>query len=144
MRGVFCFLLLGFVCLTGAHAAGDRIWSAIVLATRETPSKPIPKALKDYAPTIVKVFGYNTLYFLGDKKQDIKTGEESWLVPNKELFFRVQCLKREVSTYVLQVDLYQEKTLLLSTTVRLARDAPLYIRGPQWGKGQLILLLEVI
>jgi hypothetical protein len=25
----------------------------------------------------------------------------------------------------------------------LARDAPLYIRGPAWGKGQLIFLLEV-
>ena len=26
---------------------------------------------------------------------------------------------------------------------KLAQNAPLYIRGPEWGSGQLILLLEV-
>lgn len=139
--------LAALLCLLAAlpaQAAGDRIWSALVLATRETPPKPVPPALTEAAPVLKKVFGYDTFYLMGQKKRDITADVETWLVPSKELFFKVTLLKQEKTHYLVRIELYQEKKLLLSTEARLARDAPLYIRGPQWGKGQLILLLEIV
>lgn len=141
---LFTVALLTFLALAaGARADGDRIWSAIVLATKEEPPQPLPESLTDFAPTIKKVFGYNSLYLLGQKKRDLVSGGEEWLVPTKDFFLKVQCLAREETSYKLRIELYRESKLLVTTEAKLARDAPLYIRGPNWGKGQLIFLLEV-
>jgi hypothetical protein len=125
------------------RAEGDRIWSALVLATKENPPPPIPEALREFAPTIKKIFGYNCLYLLGEKKRDLFSGSEEWLLPSKEFFFKVQCLSQGPTSYTLRIEVYRAKDLLITTEAKLAKDAPLYIRGPAWGKGQLILLLEV-
>ena len=98
---------------------------------------------KEFAPTIKKIFGYNSLYLLGEKKRDLVSGGEQWLVPSKEFFFKVQCLSRGATSYTLRIELYRDKGLLVTTEAKLAKDAPLYIRGPAWGRGQLIFLLEV-
>jgi hypothetical protein len=126
-----------------SSAEGDRIWSALVLATTEDPPAPIPGALQKFARSIKKIFGYNSLYLLGEKKRDLVSGGEEWLVPTENFFFRVQCLAQGKTSYTLRIELYHDKRLLVTTEAKLARDAPLYIRGPEWGNGQLIFLLEV-
>ncbi len=144
MRGaVAVAILLLAIGMQGAKAEGDRIWSALLLATKEDPPGPVPKALEKFAPSIRKIFGYNSLYLLGEKKRDLISGGEEWLVPSKEFFFKVQCLSQEETSYLLRIELYRDKNLLVTTEAKLARDAPLYIRGPAWGKGHLIFLLEV-
>jgi len=131
------------VLATTVQADSDRIWSALVLATKENPARPVPESLTDMAPVIKKVFGYTSLYLLGEKKRNLVSGGEEWLVPSKEFFFKVQCLSREETAYNLRIELYRSEKLLLTTDVKLARGAPLYIRGPMWGEGQLIFLFEV-
>jgi hypothetical protein len=126
-----------------AYAQGDRLWSALVLATKEDPTSSVPDALKEFAPSIRKIFGYNSLYLLGEKKRALYYGGEEWLVPSKEFFFKVQCLSQDRTSYTLHIELYRGKSLLVTTEAKLARDAPLYIRGPEWGRGQLIFVLEV-
>jgi len=131
------------VLATTVQADSDRIWTALVLATKENPARPVPESLTDMAPVIKKVFGYTSLYLLGEKKRNLVSGGEEWLVPSKEFFFKVQCLSREETAYNLRIELYRSEKLLLTTDVKLARGAPLYIRGPMWGEGQLIFLFEV-
>jgi len=138
-------LLVGALALvsTVAVQASDDIWSALVLATNETPPAEIPKPLKSFFPTIKKVFGFNSLYLLGQKKRGLDDGPDQWLVPSRDFFFQVTCLAQEPTHYHLRITLFRGKELLLTTEAKLARAAPLFIRGPQWGSGQLILLIEV-
>ena len=144
MRGAVAVAVLFLaIDMPGAKADGDRIWSALLLATKEDPPSPVPKALEKFAPSIRKIFGYNSFYLLGEKKRDLISGGEEWLVPSKEFFFKVQCLSQEETSYLLRIELYRDKNLLVTTEAKLARDAPLFIRGPAWGKGHLIFLLEV-
>ena len=140
MRLPCCSLACG---APGARAEGDRIWSALVLATKENPPSAIPSRAGEVRAAIKKIFGYNSLYLLGEKKRDLFSGGEEWLVPSKEFFFKVQCLSQGATSYTLRIELYRDKSLLLTTEAKLAKDAPLYIRGPAWGRGQLIFLLEV-
>ena len=105
------------------------------LPQRRTLPSAIPVALKKFAPAIKKIFGYNSLYLLGEKKRDLVSGGEEWLVPSKEFFFKVQCLSQGATSYTLRIELYRDKSLLLTTEAKLAKDAPLYIRGPAWGRG---------
>ncbi len=138
-------LLAGFAMLASAAQlrADDRIWTALLLATREEMPKPPPKALEPFARGLKEVFGYNTFYLLGEKKKRIVEGTQEWVVPTKEFFLRMRCTDRAATSYTVALELYVKKKLILTSEVKLARDAPLYIRGPQWGKGQLIFILEV-
>lgn len=137
--------LAGLVLLAAVASAraDDTIWGGLVLATNENPAKPVPKKLEAFAPTVTSVFGYNTLYLLGDARQAIGAGTESWLIPSREFFFRVTTLSKEPSRYTVRVELFRKESALLTTEAKLALGAPLFIRGPQWGKGQLVLILEV-
>ena len=136
-------VLLFIMTPLGAFAAGDRIWSALALATIEHSVAPVPKPLESLAPAINEIFGYNSLYLLGEKKRELFDGGEQWLIPSKEFFFKIQCLSQEVTSYLLRIELYSEKNLLVTDEAKLSKDAPLYIRGPQWGRGLLIFVLEV-
>jgi hypothetical protein len=136
-------LVLLIMVPLGASATGDRIWSALALATIEHSAAPVPKPLEGLAPAIKEIFGYNSLYLLGEKRRELFYGGEEWLIPTKEFFFKIRCLSQEVTSYLLRIELYREKNLLVTTEAKLAKDAPLYIRGPQWGRGLLIFVLEV-
>lgn len=142
MRRILLACSLAWFCAGTIHAS-DEIWTALVLATNETPPPESPKRLEDFSATIKKVFGYNSLYLLGQKKKAFGSGSNEWLVTSKDFFFRVTCLDQGSAHYRLRLELYRDKELLLTTEADLPRDAPLYIRGPQWGKGQLIFLVEV-
>ena len=135
--------LLFIMAPLGASATGDRIWSALALATIEHSAAAVPKPLEGLAPAINQIFGYNSLYLLGEKKRQLFSGGEEWLIPSKEFFFKIQCLSQEVTSYLLRIELYREKNLLVTAEAKLSKDAPLYIRGPQWGTGLLIFVLEV-
>jgi len=144
-RSVLFAVILGAFLLGTfpARAAGDRIWTALVLGTNEKPPAEVPEKLENYAPALRKIFGYNSFYLLGQKKRDLVKGNEAWLMPTKEFFLGVDCLAREKTYYKLRIELYRRENLLVTTEAKLARDAPLYIRGPLWGGGQLIFLLVV-
>lgn len=126
-----------------ASARADGIWSALVLATNEHPQKAVPAELKPFASGLKTIFGYNTFYLLGAKQKQILKGSETWIVPTKEVFLKVRCLDRSEVDYKVQLELYVKKKLVVTSDAKLARGAPLYIRGPSWGRGRLIFILEV-
>lgn len=135
--------LLALVAMTTPALAVDRIWTGLVLATTEEPAKPPPEDLAQFAAGLEEVFGYNSFYLLKAKRQKIVEGTEEWIVPSRKLFLRVRCVSQTATAYMVEVELYFDGKLLLTSDVSLARNAPLYIRGPQWGKGRLIFILEV-
>lgn len=137
------FLLIAFVAGVGALRAEDKIWTALVLGTTEHPPREVPKDLEPFAKGLEEVFGYNSFYLLAAKEKKIRAGTEEWVVPTKKLFLKLQCTDRSEKCYTVHLELYFKKQLMLTSEVKFAREAPLYIRGPNWGKGRLIYILEV-
>lgn len=131
------------LAMAAVGRADDNIWAALVLGTNEHPPKAGPKELAPYAPGIKTIFGVNTLYLLGYKKREIVKGGEEWIVPTKAVFLKVRCLDRGAASYTVQLELYVKKRLVVTSKVKLARGEPLYIRGPEWGRGRLVFILEV-
>lgn len=137
--------ILGLLLVGSAVAARaeDAIWAALVLATNEHPARPTPKELAPFAGGLKTVFGYNSFYLLGDKTKRIGPGTVGWIVPTKKVFLKVRGVARKENFYALQLELYLRKKLIVTSDVKLGRGAPLYIRGPAWGRGRLIFVLEV-
>lgn len=127
--------------------AASKIWSALVVATNAPDPKPAPADLRQFAPRMKKVFGYNQFELVGSASQEVGDQAENWLVPTKSFWFglkaRRSSSKEAQGGYLLSLQLFQEKRPLVDTEVKLAPGSPLFIRGPQYGNGHLIIVLQV-
>ena len=94
-----------------------------------------------------RVFGYNQFELAGSASQKIGDQSESWLLPSKSFWMgmkgRRAVSKEAQGGYLLTLQLFQDTRPLVDTEVKLAPGSPLFIRGPQYGKGQLIIVLQV-
>jgi len=130
--------------LAGKH---DKIWSAVVVATDVATPKEAPVELREFAPRLKHVFGYNQFEIVGSATEVIDELAESWLVPSPVFQFSVKARhapsKEARGGYLLDLRFFQENRPFVDTEAKLAPNSPLFIRGPQYGKGQVIIVLQV-
>ena len=128
-------------------AGNDKIWSALVVATNAASPKDPPAELREFAPRLNRIFGYNQFELVGNATEIIDDKIESWLVPSQSFWLGVKarrCTSKEArGGYLLNLQLFHDKRPLVDTEAKLAPGSPLFIRGPQYGKGQIIIVLQV-
>lgn len=135
--------LLPIVGLTSPARGAETVWSGLVMARNVPQPTPIPAELTGLEGTLKQIFGYNQFQVIGQARKTLKTGTEDWLASSKYFSLHVDSKTATDSSYLLNLQLYQEHKLLLETDARLSKRSPLVIRGPQVGDGQLVLLLVV-
>ena len=141
-----CLLLAlpGTGGVPSAHAEGDVLYGALIMATKvEHPVAP-PEELRTQAANLQTVFGYNQFRLLGQKRKKVETGTEDWLVSSRKFFLRVDTKNPVENGYALGLELLRDDRPIVSADVNLSRERPLYIRGPFVGEGQLLILLMVL
>jgi hypothetical protein len=128
----------------------DRIWSAVIVATNPEKSekpKETPVELQAFAPKLRSIFGYTQFELAGSATEVIDELTENWLLPST--IFPLKVTARRTTSkearggYLLNFKMFQENRPLFDSEVKLAPNSPLFIRGPQYGKGQIILVLQV-
>ncbi|MDQ6622584.1 MAG: hypothetical protein M3Y86_03755 [Verrucomicrobiota bacterium] len=138
--GSILALLIALALALPAQAA-ETVWSGLVMANNVAEPTPIPAELSRLEETLKHLFGYNQFQVIGQSRKTLKTGEEDWLATSKYFSLKVDSKAAAKSSYLLNLQLFQEHKLLLETDARLTKSSPLVIRGPQVGDGQLVLLL---
>ena len=136
--------LVGGSGVPAAHAEGDVLYGALIMATKVEHPTPPPEELHTQAASLQAVFGYNQFRLLGQKREAVTRGTEDWLVPSKQFFLRVDTKNPVPDGYLLGLELKREDRTIVSADVNLSRKRPLYIRGPFVGEGQLLILLTVL
>jgi hypothetical protein len=130
-----------------AEGKHDKIWSAVIVATNVSSPKEPPAELHEFAARLKKVFGYNQFEIAGSATEIIDELTENWLVPSPAFPLRVTARhassKEARGGYLLNLRIFQEKRAVVDTEAKLAPGSPLFIRGPQYGKGQVIIVLQV-
>ncbi|MDQ3313925.1 MAG: hypothetical protein M3505_04745, partial [Verrucomicrobiota bacterium] len=143
MRARALFLLatvLSFAVSAPAQAA-ETVWSGLVMANNVAEPAPIPAELNRLEGTLKQLFGYNQFQIIGQSRKSLKSGEEDWLATSKYFALHVDSKAAARSSYLLNLQLFQEEKLLLETDANLSKSSPLVIKGPQVGDGVLVLLL---
>lgn len=101
------------------------------------------KALK-----AIKELSFNHYRRLGGDRPTILRGYESWatpLKPSKEILVSFQPIKREGPGKMQMVlEYWQSKRKVFSTNPVLTKGKSLYLLGPEWRKGRLILAVKVL
>jgi hypothetical protein len=91
------------------------------------------------------IFGYDQFELLGQHTESIDSPTEHWLIPGQDFSLRVNCKKaaKPGFNYRLKLELFQEKKLLADMEARLGGQNMVFIRGPFYGQGQLLIVLIV-
>ncbi len=122
------------------------VWGALVFASdgesKDVASVAADKAFTDISARLAKVFPTETFSLLGQHTQEIFREYESWVVPSKELFLKIDSKgPAPAGGMQLHIQLWQDTTVVVKTDAILKADSPLFIRGPEWRGGHLIFVV---
>jgi hypothetical protein len=147
MQKRFCLLIgVGLALILGSAAtarASQMVWSGLVIANNVAQPDEIPPELHRIEGTLKAWFGYNQFKVIGQSQKTLVTGSEDWLASSKYFSLHVDSKGETAAGYLLELKLFQEKSVLLETEAKLSKASPLVIKGPQVGDGQLLLVIVV-
>jgi hypothetical protein len=122
---------------------GKKVWSGLVVATNVPRPRPPPAEVHRLNRTLQRTFGYNQFELIGVSRKALQNGEANWLASSKHFSLRVDPRGVASDGYRVNLQLFQDRQMLLETDATLSSSSPLVIKGPQIGAGQLLLLLVV-
>lgn len=135
------------VALAASARAEDKIWTAVVLATNASSPKETPKELRTYEPKLKRIFGYNQFEIVGSATEKIEDKADLRLTPTQSFWMQAKARratsKEARGGYLLNLQLFREKRQLVDTEARLAPGSPLFISGPEYGKGRIVFALMI-
>lgn len=154
-RNIFLALLTGFALAAAgpARAATDdgTIWAGLILgadAASELGQAPASDESKSVVERIGKLSDFRFPHYrvLGEHVQPLLKEYESWLVPSRGFFFKLDSRGPDPKGGTrVAVQLWRDKEVLLKTDVVLKGDRPVIIKGPELaGQGRLILALRLV
>jgi hypothetical protein len=139
---LFCLsIALGGIFIPATQAE-DSIWSGLVLGTNEEHPKEASSGLEKYYTKLKSIFGYNQYELMGQHTEMMNSPYEHWLIPRKDFSLCVDSKKSEKPGFFkIKLDFYAEEKLLAEIEARISGQNLLFIRGPEYGKGQIIIIL---
>ena len=138
LLGVIIALILGGVV---PARASQVVWSGLVMANNVAQPDQIPPELRRIEGTLKAWFGYNQFKVIGQSQKTLVTGSEDWLASSKYFSLLVDAKGETAAGYLLNLKLFQEKSVLLEIDTKLSKASPLVIKGPLVGDGQLLLVI---
>jgi hypothetical protein len=126
-------------------ATDGKVWGTLIYAAAGPAlalPEGVPSTLKDLDTRLAKVFPYSRFELLGQHTQDIFREYESWVVPSKDLFVKIDSKgPAEGGGIKLDLQFWRDQQVLVKTDTVLRRESPLFIGGPKWKEGRLLFVL---
>ena len=152
LRSLQAYCILGWLLCNGcALAAGPdaspppaRLWSGLILATNPAHPAPVSDRLRGYAGKLRRIFGYNQFELIGESSQRMDGAVERWLIPSKDFYMSFKSHDEPGARGSAKLTLFQARRELAEFEAHLSPESPLFIRGPQYAGGQLLLVVHVI
>jgi len=142
--GILCLVLgLLFSGTTPLDAKDTELWGAVLLATNQGSGGPLPGELRPCQKQLSKVFGYSMFKVLGESTREFSDAGEQWLIPGNRFSVRAFVEPGKDASYQVAIQLFRDKKELVETVAKLGPRSPLFIRGPLYANGQLIVAIMV-
>jgi hypothetical protein len=136
---------LVFGLLAQAQAEPEpEVWGCLLYASNDKTQGELPASLSRYYERLHESLGYSAFRVVAQGETVLKPGQENWLKVGTDirvLLYSVSRTGRGEYTMTLQV--FDSGKPLIETQARVNRGSPLFIRGPAWHAGQLVLAVMV-
>jgi hypothetical protein len=127
-------------------AQDGQVWGALIYGTPKAPEGKAeaisPPEFPDLQKRLSKAFPFKHFEILGQHSQVVFREYESWVVPSKDVFLKLDSKGTTVDGSLnLHLQFWQGQQVLVKTDTVLRKGSPLFIGGPKWRDGQIIFVL---
>ncbi len=130
-------------------ATEGKVWGALIFATDDASQltgsqEKAPANLGAFNARLAKVFAFKHFEILGHHQQDIFREYESWVVPSRDMFLKIDSNgPADNGGIKLHLQVWREQQVLVKSDAVLRSGSPLFIGGPKWKNGRLIFALSL-
>jgi hypothetical protein len=151
-------LLLGaglLFVMAGLTQAGEApvvesVWGCLLYASNDRAAEkvqtqpPMPTQIREYDERLEKLLGYASIQTLGQGETVVEPNRPTSIVFHGNIRVELTGLTRQPGEHFLVVlRLFQKDHQLIETQANVTRGSPLFIRGPLWRSGQLVVAVMV-
>jgi hypothetical protein len=136
---VLCCLVFGLA----RARADDKMEAALYWGRNATPRMFENTASDALSHRLHEVFGFKNYVLVKTDKINLEHTWTQWFIPRKDFFICLKPLKQQPDEpRLVDYEIYQEGFIVAKGKYEPAEGTPLFINGPDFKKGRLILVLE--
>lgn len=108
-----------------------------------TPAK-LPERLAAYGPRLKRSFGFSNYRLMAQYEIAVDEAAETPLLSAGDLHICItSLLPAPGGRYVVGLLFVEGSQQIMETQARVGRGSPLFIRGPEWREGQVIIVVAI-
>ena len=139
--------LVALLCISLAAQAETpfpALWGCLLYASNNASPAGAPVRLSAYGKRLEQETGFTSLQSVGESQAQFVPGRGGVLAFPGDLRVMVTSISREHDGKLLVgLELFRGDKQLLMTQAKLSQGSPLFIRGPAWRQGELIVAVVV-
>jgi hypothetical protein len=126
----------------------EAVWGALLYASNDrAPEKAetqIPARIRNYDERLEKMLGYASIQTLGQGQTRIEPNNSGSIVFHGSIRIELTGFaRRPRDRFLVGLRLFHGEHQLIETQAEVTRGSPLFIRGPLWREGQLVVAVMV-
>ncbi len=130
-------------CSGGAAMARDQVWAGLFLAENGPPRAGVVLAAEPLGDRLRATFGFKHYELLKSQNFELNNEWQQWFVPRHDFFIRFEPLPHQPGEpRWVAYEIYDEGFIVANGTYQPRKDRPLFINGPDFREGRLVLVLE--
>jgi hypothetical protein len=153
LLGAGLLFVMAGLTQAGEAPVVESVWGCLLYASNDRAAEkvqaqaqtPIPARIREYDERLEKLLGYASIQTLGQGETVIEPNRPSSIVFHGNIRVELTGLTRQPGEHFLVVlRLFQNDHQLIETQANVTRGSPLFIRGPLWRSGQLVVAVMVV
>ena len=136
-------LLFGIPARAQAQPEAE-VWGCLLYASNDKASGELPTLLSRYYQRLHENLGYSAFRVVAQGETALKPGRETWLKVGTDIKVHLYSVSRtDRGEYTITLQVFDGGKPLVETQARVNPGSPLFIRGPAWHAGQLVLAVMI-
>ena len=124
--------------------AGAQVWSCLLFASNAGKSLELPSRLTGYDARLRHGLGYSSYRVIAQRETAVEDQRDNLLVAAGDIQVVLTNLSRAADgKYLVGLLFLQGTQQVMETQARVGQGSPLFIRGPDWRDGQIIIVVMV-
>ena len=139
MRRLAAILLASLSVWAADCAAEPWPWGALVICRMD--DRPSDPRLERYLPSLKRIFGYHHYDIYAEAWGTHPATDDSVVLPTNEFFVKLRPSGRAERRVAFEF--FRKDRMLVEGEAIMPTSAPLFITGPEYGNGKLVMIVEI-
>jgi hypothetical protein len=141
---VLASILILFGCSVACASGAENFWGCLIYASNGGQCNCLPDRLNGYDKRMSRAFGYSRFCVIAQRQKALQAQKETGLIFSDDLrVVLVSMSNVSEDQYLISLLVVEGAKPIMETQARVSRDSPLFIRGPDWRDGQIIIVVMV-